>query len=233
MGRAASLRRFLRSRYNPGVGWQELFEREQRRYEDGRRRPEPEQLVRIGNAAYGAGLALLMLGQTAAAAAWFGRAGARWRESFAAATETSWGRPIGAVKAALLAGDDVEAAAAADWALALGTAEASSPIGRYAAVLALLVWQRDGEAAELAASLAGRDDFPADVAAALAALAARDAPTYAAAAEAVLCSFETRESYLEDAAVADTVLVLQRLAGARGIAAALRASALLPAAAEA
>ena len=53
-----------------------------------------------------------MLGRPAAAAAWFGRAGARWRESFAAATETSWGRPIGAVKAALLAGDDGEAAAA-------------------------------------------------------------------------------------------------------------------------
>jgi hypothetical protein len=223
----------LRSRYNPEVGWQELCEREQRRYEDGRRRLDPGQLVRTGNAAYGAGLALLMLGQTAAAADWFRRAGARWRESFATATETSWGRPIGAVKAALLAGDDAAAAAAADWALGLGTAEAASPIGRYAAVLALLVRERDGEAAALAATLAGRDDFPADVAAALAALAARDAPAYAAAAEAVLRSFEQRESYLEGAAVADTVLVLQRLAGTRGIGAALPPSLLLPGAADA
>jgi hypothetical protein len=43
----------------------------------------------------------------------------------------------------------------------------------------------------------------------------------------VLESFETREEYLEDIPVADTVLVLQALAARRGIAAELSSS-LLP-----
>jgi hypothetical protein len=43
----------------------------------------------------------------------------------------------------------------------------------------------------------------------------------------VLRSFETREAYLEDVAVADTVIVLQRLAGRRRLAAEL-GSPLLP-----
>jgi hypothetical protein len=44
----------------------------------------------------------------------------------------------------------------------------------------------------------------------------------------VLESFEEREAYLEDVAVADTVLVLQRLAAERDCAADLPASRLLP-----
>jgi hypothetical protein len=43
----------------------------------------------------------------------------------------------------------------------------------------------------------------------------------------VLRSFETRDAYLEDVAVADTVLVLQALASARGLAPTLE-SPLLP-----
>ena len=58
-------------------------------------RLDPEQLVRIGNAAYGAGLALLMLGRREEAAEWLDRAALRWRESWEHATPTSWGRPIG------------------------------------------------------------------------------------------------------------------------------------------
>ena len=51
---------------------------------------------------------------------------------------------------------------------------------------------------------------------------------YAEAVEEVLESFETREEYLEDLPVADTVLVLQTLARRRGLAAEL-SSPLLPA----
>jgi hypothetical protein len=104
---------------------------------------------------------------------------------------------------------------------------ACSPIGRYAACLALLVLGRDGEAAELAESLRGRDDFPADVADALAAIAAGDQTAYRTAVAAVLRSFDTREEYLEDIPVADTVVVLQALASSRGLEAALD-SPLLP-----
>jgi hypothetical protein len=192
------------------------------------RRLEPEQLVRLGNAAYGAGLCLLMLGQLDEAAVWLGHASDRWRESWEHATPTSWGRPIGAIKAALIARDDDAAGASAAWALGLGCAEAESPIGLYAATLALLVVGRDGEAASLAELLCEHDDFPRPVAEALAGVGARSESRYGTAVERVLRSFETRDAYLEDVPVADTVIVLQALAGRRGLAVELD-SPLLPA----
>jgi hypothetical protein len=63
---------------------------------------------------------------------------------------------------------------------------------------------------------------------ALAYVAAGDVLGYVEAVEAVLDSFETREEYLEDVAVADTVLVLQALAERRDFPAAELASPLLP-----
>ena len=208
--------------------WEELLTRERSRYEDGMARLDPEQLVRVGNAAYGAGLTLLMLGRAAEAIEWLDRAAVRWLESWEHATPTSWGRPIGTIKAALLAGHDDDAAAFARWTLELGSEEAESPIGRYAAVLALLTLERWGDARDVAATIRGRDDFPPAVADALALVAAADAVGYAQAVGAVLTSFEERDEYLEDVAVADTVLVLQALAGKRGIVARLGSSPVLP-----
>ena len=191
--------------------WTAHLEREERRYRDGEARlggaqedPEPahrsdarqRQLTRLGNAAGGAGLALLMLGRPDEAAAWFEQAARRYRESFSDAPPGSWGRPIGAVKALVLAGDWPAAEDAARWTLATGAAEAESPIGRYAAALALLVLGRDDEARPHADAIRTRDDFPPPVGDALAFLAARDVLGYTEAAEAVLESFETREEYL-------------------------------------
>jgi hypothetical protein len=130
------------------------------------------------------------------------------------------------MKALLIAGDDVSAAAR--WALDAGAASAESPIGRYAGTLALLVLGDDAEAALLAATLQGRDDFPDTVADTVVALAAGDAGGYRAALESVLASFEERTEFLEDVAVADTVLALQVLAAPRGLAVALRVSPRLP-----
>jgi hypothetical protein len=79
----------------------------------------------------------------------------------------------------------------------------------------------------VAGSLRDRDDFPPDVADALARLAATDGPGYVLAVERVLESFETRDEYLDDIPVADTVLVLQALAARRELAADLT-SPLLP-----
>jgi hypothetical protein len=133
------------------------------------------------------------------------------------------------MKSLLVAGDRAAAEGAARWALELGSAEAESPIGRYAGSLALLILGRDSDARPLASSLRERDDFPRDVADALAAIAASDRLAYSNAIESVLESFETREEYLEDIPVADTVLVLQALAKPREIAADLT-SPLLPSA---
>lgn len=215
------------------MSWEEHLEREQARYEDGKARlpddpaERQRQLTRIANAANGAALALMMLGRRAEAAEWFDRAVRRYRESYEHAPPESWGRPIGATKARILAGDWSGAEDEARWALAEGAAETESPIGRYAGALAQLTLGDDEEARVLADSIRTRDDFPQDVGDALAMIAARDAVGYAYAVESVLGSFETRDEYLEDIPVADTVLVLQALADRRGIAAEL-SSELLP-----
>src|SRR5262249_25292821 len=94
-------------------------------------------------------------------------------------------------------------------ALEAGAAEAESPIGRYAGVLALLVLGRDEEAAALTAGLG--DDFPPAVSAALVALAIRDADAFNAAVVRIRQDFESRENFLEDVPVPDTALALEAL----------------------
>jgi len=183
----------------------------------------------MGNTAGATGLALLMLGDSPAASEWFSHAADRYRESYPDAPPGSWGRPLGAVKARLLAGDWEGASRDAGWALDEGAAAAESPIGRYAACLALLVLERWQEARVLADALRTHDGFPPTVGDTLAAIAAEDPLGYVEGVERVLESFETRSDYLEDMPVADTVLVLQALAGRRGLTTEL-ASPLLPAA---
>ena len=217
------------------VDWAGHARREQSRYRDGAARlPEADdrdarqrQLTRMGNAAGGVGLAQLMAGETQEARDWFARAVERYRESYELAPPGSWGRPIAILKARILAGDWIGAHADAGWTLEQHAAEAESSIGRYAAVLALLVLGRDDEARVLADDLRIRDDFPSSVGDALSFIAAQDSIAYEDAIEAVLESFETRDEYLEDLPVADTVVVLQALAERRNMAAGL-SSPLLP-----
>lgn len=215
------------------VDWEQRAARAVERHDDGQARlPEDDderqrQLTRMGNAAWAAGLSLLMLGRRQESATWLARAAERYRESWPLAPPGSWGRPIGAMKSHLIARDREGANADAQWALEAGTAESESPIGRYAAALARLVLNADAEAGKDAATLRGRDDFPAPVADSLAALAARDARAYDAAIRALLADFEAREEFLEDTPVADTVLALQVLAQERELAVVLE-SPLLP-----
>jgi hypothetical protein len=218
--------------------WAAHARREEERYRDGEGRlPDVEdhdarqrQLTRMGNAAAGAGLAQLMAGDTESADEWFAKAVARYRESWEHAPPGSWGRPIGILKARVLAGDWDGAAADARWTLEQGASEAESPIGRYAGCLALLVLGDDEEARVLADGLRTHDEFPSPVGDAMAMIAAEDPVGYVEAVEAVLESFEARDEYLEDLPVADTVMVLQALAARRAMAAEL-ASPLLPKAA--
>jgi hypothetical protein len=215
--------------------WAEHARREDARYRDGEARlPEAEdqdsrqrQLTRLGNAAAGVGLARLMGGDTEDAREWFARAVERYRESYELAPPGSWGRPIAILKARILASDWDGAESDARWTLEQDAADADSPIGQYAATLALLVLGRDEEARVLADGLRTRDDFPAPVGDALAHIAAEDRLGYIEAIEAVLESFETREDYLEDLPAADTVVVFQALAAHRDMAAEL-SSPLLP-----
>ncbi len=219
------------------VDWTRHAAREEGRYRDGKSRlPEAgdadarqRQLTRMGNAAYGAGLAHLMRGELPDARIWLDRAAESYRESFVDAPPGSWGRPIAAMKARILAGHDEGAEEEARRALEAGAAGAESPIGRYAASLALLVLGEWGAARLHADVIRTRDDFPHEVGDALAMIAAgTDAVGYIEAVEAVLDSFEQRDEYLEDIPVADTVLVLQAVARRRGLSAELE-SPLLPA----
>jgi tetratricopeptide (TPR) repeat protein len=214
--------------------WEERVERAAARYEDGvSRLPEDgderqRQLTRMGNAAWAAGLSLLMLGRRDEAEDWLLRAAETYRRSWPDAPPGSWGRPIGAMKSRLIAGDRDGAREDAGWALEAGAARSESPIGRYAGALALLVLGDDRDAAASAGTLEEAEQIPPAVTDSIAALAARDADAYEASIRALVTDFEAREEYLEDIPVADTVLALQALAVERGLIVALE-SPLLPA----
>jgi hypothetical protein len=211
----------------PPVDWIDRADAAIERYRGGETRElDQRQLTQLGNAAWAAGLSFLMAGRGEESAEWLLRAAQRYRESWQDAPEGSWGRPIAAMKALLLAGED--ASGPADGALDAGAAEAASPIGRYAGALALLVLGRDLDARRLASTLRDRDDFPRDVADALTTIAAGDRAGYLIAVEEILDSFEKRGEFLEDVPVADTVLVLQILAARRDVAVDLPPSDRLP-----
>jgi len=131
------------------------------------------------------------------------------------------------IRCRLMAGDHEGARADASAAVAAGVLDAPGPIGGYCAALALLALGRDEDAGIVAARIADGLE-PASVADALGALARADGAAYVAARLAVLRSFEEREAFLEDVRVADTVLVLDALAAARGLELPPLSSPLLP-----
>ena len=209
------------------MDWAERADAAIERYRGGETRDlDQRQLTQLGNAAWAAGLSLLMAGRSDEAADWLRRSAERYRESWEGAPPDSWGRPIAAMKALLLAGDG--ATEAARWALDAGAAAAQSPIGRYAGTLALLVLGDDVGARALGSTLRDLDDFPQPVADALVELAGADPVDYALSLDRIVESFEQRTDFLEDVPVADTVLVLQRLAVARDLVADLAPSPVLP-----
>jgi hypothetical protein len=198
------------------------------RYRGGEGRElDQRQLTQLANSAWAAGLHLLLEGRPEDAREWLRTAARRYRESWdAGAPPDSWGRPIAAMKAALLAGDDGREYA--QWALDAGARDAASPIGRYAAGLALLVLGDDVEARAVGTTLREDEEFPTAVADAVVTVAAADRAGYLLAIEDILESFEQRSDFLEDVRVADTVLVFQILAAQRDASVELRPSPLLP-----
>ncbi|HET9242034.1 MAG TPA: hypothetical protein VFN99_01240 [Gaiella sp.] len=189
---------------------------------------EDLRLAGVAGASWAAGLAAWMAGDVAGARSLLRRAADEYETSWRAAPPGSWGRPIAMLRCRLMAGDATGARADAEAALAEGALDAAGPIGGYCAALALLTLGRDDEAAGFAERIAGEGLQPEAVARALAALALRDADAFSRARRDVLASFEEREAFLEDVPVADTVLVLDALAVARGLEVERLSSALLP-----
>lgn len=167
----------------------------------------------------------LLAGDPEAARAAYRSAAERYRASWEVAPPGGYGRLIGMQKAALIAGGGRAEAAYVRQAVG---AVGESPASWYALAVAALVEGDDGLAARAAEAMrAGGPPFER-AADALAAVAAGDGAAYAAAVEAVVRDFEGREQHLTGVPVADTALMLERLAAARGLAAA-PASPLMPA----
>ena len=113
---------------------------------------------------------------------------------------------------AILAGDGVDAIARRAVA---ETEDADSPASAHVRALALVSL---GEVPDVTAMVEAGGAFER-TARALAALATSDSVGYATALGEIVADFEARDQYLSGVAVADTALVLERLAEMRGIAA--------------
>lgn len=140
----------------------------------------------------------------------------RYRASWDAAPRDAYGRLVGMVKAAVLAG---EATTAARFVRSAVEEPPSSPTSAYALAVAALVEGDDELAARAAEVMRGGSEAFGRAADAIAALAGRDTAAYAAAIEAIVADFAAREEHLTGVAIADTALMLERLAAPRRLAA--------------
>jgi hypothetical protein len=166
----------------------------------------------------------LLRGDAARSRALFRAAAEHYRASWEAAPPRSFGRLVGMLKAAILAGDGGHDAVYAR--RALGDAGDSAP-SCYALAIAALVQGDDALALTAVEGMrAGEEPF-GRTADAIAALARGDREPYAAAVTAIVADFAAREQHLTGVAFADTAAMLERLAAPRGLAA-RPASALMP-----
>lgn len=145
-----------------------------------------------------------------------------YRASWEVAPPRSFGRLVGMLKAAIIGGEPGGAVA-----YARGLVDTRTPTAAYASALVALVDGRDDDAAEAAAAMVPGGDAFGRAAAAITALATGDGASYRGAVRAIVEDFERRTEHLTGVAIADTALMLERLAAGRGLTADLR-SALLP-----
>ena len=161
----------------------------------------------------------LISGDLGAARAAFGQATELYRRSWEAAHQTAYGRLVGLLKAALLAGGGESEAEYVR--AALTDANPDSATASYARALAALILGEDDEAREWAGSMRAGGEAFARTGEAIAALAVRDQGRYEAALRAIVRDFERRAEHLTGVAIADTALVLEAIAARRGMAVAL------------
>ena len=175
----------------------------------------------------GEGQRALMSRDGAAAREAFLAAADLYRQSWEEAPPRSYGRLVGLLKATVLSGEDPRSAAGfARSALAEDPDADRSPTASYALALAALVEGSDEEAGQRAEVMLGGSEAFDRTAIAIAALAAGDVDRYAAAVGQIVRDFEHRSAHLTGVAIADTALVLERLAAPRGMAAGVRSEVL-------
>lgn len=186
-----------------------------------RRLPEHQRLLTEAIAREADAHRMLLAGDGDAAAAALIEAAVLYRRSWEASPPRAYGRLVGLLKAAVLAGEGT--APAVYVRRALGS-EGDSPTSWYAIGLAALIEGDDPLAIAAARGMrngaaelsAGGEAFER-TAEAIAALAYRNADRYADALAAILADFEARDEHLTGVPIADTALMLERLAAERGI----------------
>jgi predicted CoA-binding protein len=139
------------------------------------------------------------------------RAADAYRRSWEAAPPRSFGRLVGYAKASILAGENPAPYVREQ------LPEPDSPPAHWALALAALS-AGDDASAHADGMRAGSDAF-GRAADAVAALSAGDREAYTGAIAAIVADFEAREEHLTGVPIADTALVLDRLAERRGMAA--------------
>jgi hypothetical protein len=182
-------------------------------------------LMRAAIAHDGEGQRALLDGDAPAGEAAFAEAADLYRRSWEEAPPASYGRLVGMLKSAVLAGAGEVGAAYVF--RALGRDDGGSPTAAYALAIAALIDGDDDAAARWAGVLRSGSEAFGRTADAIAALAAADREAYAGAVAAVLRDFESRPEHLTGVAFADTALMLERLAASREMAAGME-SPLLP-----
>ena len=158
----------------------------------------------------------MLAGRDGEASALYRQAMTAWRRSWRSAPPRSFGRLIGMVKAAVIAGD---AEPAARYVCDAIGRDGDSPPSWYALGIAALALCDDGTALRAAEGMRGGSDAFDRTADAIAALAEGDGERYADAVGAIVADFEAREQHLTGVPFADTALMLERLAEIRGLAA--------------
>jgi hypothetical protein len=163
----------------------------------------------------GEGQRALLAGDTVSARAAFSAASDLYRRSWEAAPSGAFGRLVGMLKSAVLADGGEREAEYVRGALAGG--EEGSPTASYALAIAALIDGDDGTAKGSAALMRHGSEAFARAADAIASLCERDEIGYAVSIKAIVSDFEARPRHLTAVPIADTALMLERLARRRGI----------------
>lgn len=142
-----------------------------------------------------------------------------YRRSWALAPPRSYGRLVGLLKASVIAGAARDAAEEVRAELRDDADADGSPVASYVLAVAAAILGDEQQVAARAAVMEQRGEAFERTATALRALATGDGRAYAEALTAIEADFAARDDHLTGVAIADTAVMLERVAAERGIAA--------------
>lgn len=169
----------------------------------------------------------LLAGDLSSSREGFKAASSAYRRSWEAAPPASYGRLVGMLKSAVLAGGGRNEAAYVR--AAIDCEDESSPTAAYALAIAALILGDDEDASRLLPTMRTGSAAFTRTADALEALAAGDRDAYVLALGAIVRDFEERSDHLTGVPIADTAVMLAHLAAERGLAGGVQSELLPPA----